>query len=353
MNAKILNREFQHPADGWYQIEALGRHPNRAARVVQVIDDEACQTIVNRFNADAEAGKLSHGGEMLIDHEHFKHDAGKETIAYGWLQKLEARPDGYYGRIRWTGTGRQAVDTGDYRFFSTEYDPADLQSAESASAENAATAGGGKLKTVRPLRLDGLTLTNDPNNRGAKPITNRTNFAGAGALAANQSAATDSVADKSKPKTPMKNAATKLGLAPEASEDAILGAVTTLLNRVSTLESENQMLLGEQVDAILDAHQVKEEKLRNRLKLVLAGLQNRAERIAALGDLGIRPGDARTFTATRVLNRGGGTPPPVSQGADAQTRRATKVMNRAQALMKETPNLSLATAFGMAEREAE
>ena len=35
MNARILNRDFKHPADGWYMIEALGDHPNRADGVVQ------------------------------------------------------------------------------------------------------------------------------------------------------------------------------------------------------------------------------------------------------------------------------------------------------------------------------
>lgn len=51
MNATILNREFKHPTDGWYQIEPKGEHPNRASKVVHVIDDEAAQSIVNRFNA--------------------------------------------------------------------------------------------------------------------------------------------------------------------------------------------------------------------------------------------------------------------------------------------------------------
>ena len=69
------------------------------------MDDDACQTIVNRFNADAEAGTLSHGQEMLIDHEHFRHDADKETIAYGWLTRLQNRDDGIYGQIRWSATG--------------------------------------------------------------------------------------------------------------------------------------------------------------------------------------------------------------------------------------------------------
>jgi hypothetical protein len=28
MNTPILNREFQHPADGWYHIEPKGEHPS-------------------------------------------------------------------------------------------------------------------------------------------------------------------------------------------------------------------------------------------------------------------------------------------------------------------------------------
>lgn len=161
MSTPIFNREYQHPSDGWYQIEAKAEHPNAAAGVVQVIDDKSIQSMVNRFNADAAAGKLRHGNEMLIDHEHFSDQPDKETRAYGWLQELQARPDGVYGRIHWTNTGRAAVDGGDYRFFSTEYSPSGCEAVGS---------GGNR---IRPLRLDGLTLTNMNNNRGQKPITNR------------------------------------------------------------------------------------------------------------------------------------------------------------------------------------
>src|SRR5580658_6644744 len=163
MNTPILNRAFQHPADGWYQIEARGEHPNRRAGVVQVLDETACQSIVNRFNAEAERPGFA---GMLIDHEHFKHDQDKETRGYGWLMRLQQRADGYYGQIRWTGTGQRAVDDGDYRFFSTEYDPADLEVVGAGRSDK-------KTKRVRPMRLDGLTLTNVNNNKGQKPITNR------------------------------------------------------------------------------------------------------------------------------------------------------------------------------------
>ncbi|MEO7298998.1 MAG: phage protease [Verrucomicrobiota bacterium] len=163
MSTNILNRDFEHPTDALYMIEPFGEHANEAAKVIQKIDDKAAQSIVPRFNSDAAAGKLSHGNEIVIDFDHFKHQMDKSTLAAGWLHSVFAGIDGIYGGIRWTSSGRAAVDGGDYRFFSTEYDPADLEILNSGS----------NSKVVRPVRLAGLTLTNMPNNRGGRPITNR------------------------------------------------------------------------------------------------------------------------------------------------------------------------------------
>ena len=222
MNAKILNRDFQHPSDGWYQIEPKGDHLNKAAKVIQVIDDEAVLQIVNRFNADADQPGFA---GMLIDHEHFKHDAEKETRAYGWLMRLANRDDGIYGQIKWTGTGKPAVDSGDYRYFSTEYDPADLKVLNATGA----------LRRIRPMRLDGLTLTNSPNNRGGRPITNRTEAGATNLADANAAAANQTTNERT---NTMKSIATKLGLAAEASEDAILASVTNLMNRAAEAEGK-------------------------------------------------------------------------------------------------------------------
>jgi uncharacterized Zn finger protein (UPF0148 family) len=169
MLSLILNRDFQHPADGWYQIEARGEHPHGGSGLIQVIDSVSAASIVERFNADAVAGRLRHGHEMLIDHEHFSDQPDQETRAYGWLQELQNRNDGIYGRIRWTATGKTSVDGGDYRFFSTEYNPSNLQPVQNAERG----VRNEEAKCVRPLRLAGLTLTNMNNNRGQKPITNR------------------------------------------------------------------------------------------------------------------------------------------------------------------------------------
>ena len=382
MKCTILNREFQHPSDGWYQIEPKGQHPNRAAGIVQVIDDEAATAIVNRFNADADANKLRHGSEMLIDHEHFSDQSDQETRAYGWLTKLANRADGIYGQIRWTATGKPAVDGGDYRFFSTEYSPKDLQVVNSSK----------KTKFVRPLRLDGLTLTNMHNNLGQRPITNRQgadsrlpvapadgvgpdcnieltpngqatltcpqcskNFAVAGAPAANQQ-------QPSQVTNKMKNIATKLGLAAEASEDSILAEVTKLQNRVSASEplvEENKTLKnriaefdGEQADSLLALHGVKDAKIINRLKPVLIGLKNREDRVATLVDLGYKvltDGQGKPSTG-RVINRNNAGQQSAGSAAAAEPITAAALNDEVRKVMNRDGS-KFETAFNVLKRE--
>ncbi len=324
MNTSILNSDFSHPADGWYQIQPKGEHPNQAAGVIQVIDEQAIQSIVERFNQDAAAGKLRHGNEMLIDHEHFSDQPDKESRAYGWLVELQARADGIYGRVRWSKTGKEAVDGGDYRFFSTEYAPADCVECPVASGEGQARAIQGEANgdmgqntslatrhstpiRVRPLRLDGLTLTNMNNNRGQKPITNRD--------------ASGPTLEQPTERKSMNTVANQLGLAADASEEIILAEVTRLLNRVTEMiphEEENKSLRErlsvidtDQVHTLLDLHGVRDEKIRNRLKPVLMGLKNREERVAALLDFGFKAEERRGTErpAPRLLNRGEGRQP--------------------------------------------
>jgi phage I-like protein len=349
MNTPILNRAFEHPADSWYQIEVPGEHVNAQSGVVQVIDAQAVTSIVNRFNQEADAYETKHGMPypgMLIDHEHFKHDPKKESIAYGWLMRLDNRNNKPFGQIRWTNTGKPAIDGGDYRFFSSEYDPKDLQVLNRSA----------KTARVRPLRLDGLTLTNDPNNKGGAPITNRNTLADSSESAVNQQ-------QQNQRKDTMKSVATKLGLSAEANEDSILAEVTKLQNRVTTLEplsEENTKLKNrvaqidaDAIDALLAERGVKDAKVLNRLRPVLQSCATREERLATLDDFGFKVADTTTTTTTRVLNRGtGAAVEKKAQDTDQAARdRAAKVMNRAQAIMEKTPSLGLATATSMAASE--
>ena len=358
MNAPILNREFQHPADGWYHIEPTGEHANRTAGVVQVIDAPACEAIVNRFNADADAGTLTHGHEMLIDHEHFSHDADKETRAFGWLTKLQNRDDGIYGQVRWSATGKAAVDGGDYRFFSTEYDPKDMAVLNTGNRKPETG------KKIRPLALAGLTLTNRPNNKGGRPITNRDTLP---EDPANSPAGAQ--ADIQNRKNTMKQIATRLGLSADASEEAILGELTKLENRATTAEAQVAPLTverdtlknrvteldAEQIDADLDAHGVKDEAVRNRLKPVLVPMKNREDRVAFLTEVVAKPA-TETKPQTKLFNRDGKA--PIGKGASgdnvgAEKEKAQRIMNRSVELQKLHRNLNSASAVIMAQREIE
>ncbi len=225
-----------------------------------------------------------------------------------------------------------AVDGGDYRFFSTEYDPADLEKLQN--------------RQVRPLRLDGLTLTNDPNNKGGKPITNRNEF--------RQPADADT-ADKQKPQQnkKMKSVCTLLGLSADASEDAVLAEVTKIKNRLTTveteltpvknrvitLETENANLLTEQIDADFATAGIADEKIINRHKPLLADakhFKNRAERLAFIADLAPQETEspATTQTAQRKLTNRETRPPgngtPATEGNEQV--RAQKITNRAREL---------------------
>ena len=381
MNLKILNRDFQHPADGWYQIEALGNHPNRAAGIVQVIDQDAASSIVNSFNAEAAAGQLRHGNEMLIDHEHFSDQPDQETRAYGWLQELQNREDGIYGRIRWTATGKAAVDGGDYRFFSTEYAARDLEVVNKAGSEKRESGN----KMVRPLRLCGLTLTNMNNNRGQKPITNRGNAASealAGTLCdgasqlqnfATAGAAADSKQPTKVTNKKMKTVCTLLGLSADADEASVHAAVSKLLNRgdiapdaLATLRAEhqalstaNQTLLGEQLTGLLAEHGIKDAKIINRLTPILTPLKNREERLECLADFGFKPGGKETHgqdarATTRVLNRGGGSEAVASSEATAgadEAAVARKIKNRANELKGASPARTFDSCWKQAAQE--
>lgn len=366
MNATILNREFKHPIDGWYHIEPKGEHRNTAAGVVQVIDDPSVEAIVNRFNQDAAAGRLSHGHEMLIDREHFSHDPDKETTAYGWLQRLQGREDGIYAQIRWTATGQAAVDGGDLRFFSTEYNPDECEPVHNTaqrSDANASQGAGSKTLLLRPRALAGLTLTNRPNNRGGKPITNR------GGNAAASDAGEQAQTTKTKTEYSMKLIASALGLQPEASEETILGELNKLKNRATEAEAKvaplteqitlltNRMttMLDEQIAADLDGHGVKDEAVRNKLIPVLKPMANRQERVDFL-KLMQPPVAEKKETPAPITNRStakapnGGSQPTDDDAADA--RKVALITNRANELRKQQPGLSHATAMIMAQREA-
>ena len=102
----LLNRdgEFTLPGDGMYHIASIGEFPHKQSGLIQVIDQTAIDSMVNRFNADkAKQGDKFAG--VLIDRDHFSLDTEKPSEAYGWILDLQNRADGLWAHIRWTDVG--------------------------------------------------------------------------------------------------------------------------------------------------------------------------------------------------------------------------------------------------------
>ncbi len=169
MSITILNRANQLPDDGWFPFEAPGEHINHAARVIQVIDNKAVSSIVSTFNADARSANFA---GIPVDKDHLGKDADKPSEALGWVMALRDQNGTPEARIDWTSLGKPLVTSAPgvppaYKFFSTEYDPSECEKIGTR------VIGKKTYDVVRPLRLAGLSLTNQPNNKGQRPISNR------------------------------------------------------------------------------------------------------------------------------------------------------------------------------------
>jgi hypothetical protein len=316
MNTRILNREGQLPADHWYQIEVPGQHYNAAAGLVQVIDDRAVAQIVNRFSEEARA---EHFAGVRIGRDHLAESLEQPTEALGWLMELRNRDGIPEGRIEWTALGRPLVEGKVYKFFSTEYLAAETEPAGTVTVRNR------EVRAVRPLRLAGLEVTNKPNNKGGKPISNRD----AGDVPA---------AGKPENQPTMNKLKELLGLPAEATEDQIYTAVQALKgkateaepikNRLATLEGELKTLREAQIEADLDAHKA---VITNREAVKAVLVANREAGLAMLKGLKL---GAPAAQPERITNRATAAHPAdrVAEGekadkADAEVR-AYKIANR-------------------------
>jgi hypothetical protein len=297
MNARILNRNSQIPADGWYHIEVTGTHPAGKNRK-QVIDQAALESIVNRFAAErAEAGDDWPG--MLVDLDHLSRDINHTTEAYGWLHEVEIRNHELHGRIELTDLGEHAIKNKRVKFFSTEYAAEDLETLSASE--------------VRPLRLDGLAFTNRPNNRGGKPISNRTGA---------DPAPTDETNT-----TPMKSIAEKLGLPADADEAAILNKLTEVMSENEKLKTKTAET---EADAVINrfGNRIPEAARAGWRKQLIA---NRAGAEELMESTFPKRGEAQT----PIHNRAGATSPdPVGDGAsedkkgDEQAALVSQIRNR-------------------------
>jgi phage I-like protein len=155
-----MKDRFKLPEDGWFHLVPKGRFPiadpqAQGRKIVQVVDDEAVRSMLDRFKADS---KQQNFAGLLVDFDHFSYDADKSSKAAGWVTELESRADGIWGRIRWTDEGEALLRGGAFRFVSPVWDKVESQKLGATE--------------VRPLRLESLGVTNAPNMRGMVPLAN-------------------------------------------------------------------------------------------------------------------------------------------------------------------------------------
>jgi phage I-like protein len=360
----ILNRNFELPEDGWYQLAPLGEFPHAAAGVTQVIDEAACARMVTAFeNARAAAGNFP---GLLIDFDHFSLDATKHSEAAGWITDLKfsspssdlcppTSGSGLFAQIRWSDTGEAAVKGGRYRFLSPVWAKSDCEDL-----------GNHRL---RPVRLLNAAVTNDPNLKGILPISNRSSAEPVDSTSLDKStgAPVGRPNQKEKHMQPVIDALlNKLNLPADAAQDAIIAAIANmatpdeaaaLTNRAETAETELSGLRTAQLESDADAFlEANAAVIENRDQVRAQFIENRTLTEAVFKNLKLpKPqtlnSELRTPASPKPLhNRDSKVLATQNRDASTSESKAVKIRNRAAEIMK-TERVAYTEAFRRAEQE--
>lgn len=127
----------------------FGEFPNflNGKKLIQVLDEETAGKMVDRWEADGRK-------PLLIDFDHRSLERKDDTQAAGWIQNLSVMDGGLYADIKWSDSGRKAIEGGNYLYLSPVW---------------YATFEGDK---AYPGVLKGAGLTNLPN-LPLPPLANR------------------------------------------------------------------------------------------------------------------------------------------------------------------------------------
>lgn len=323
----ILNHLNAVPNFRWMHVCPLGEHPWTSAdgkeRIIQVIDKEACELMAKSYPLDVPNSRID------LDHESM--DADKLTASYGWGQRAEAREDGLWVEVEWNPNGHELVANKVYRFNSPCFPRGGL-----------VDLGGGRYRITQ---LGVIALTNDPNLRGQKPLTNRR------AQSANPNTKNTSTMDFKAMLLSL------LGLPADASDDAISAAIASAKSTKTDAAAMNARITELETQLVnrdLDEHGITDQEQRKLLSPMLA---NSATRTHALGMLA----KLKTPAAPQLPlhNRNGapvpGTDKQLSQAeqdqAAAEKAKADWIGNRSRELQAANPARRHRDCFAQAESE--
>ena len=210
LNREIVAPEIDSP-ELWLHLVPRGDFPgilcapgDASHEIIQRCDDAALRAIVSNFAAPA-----------LVDFEHRSLNPAGDTSAAGWIRELNLRADGIWGLIELSGPGRDAVRNKSYRHLSPSLhiSPGEIEP-----------------NVFRPFNLISAALTNRPNLKDLKPISNK----------ASEPESPDNntnMADQAGKET-MQEIATALGLPADADAQKITEAIAALNAQLETLKRQ-------------------------------------------------------------------------------------------------------------------
>ena len=134
------------------RIVEFGEHPHQKG--LQRVSFEVARRLEDNFHSLRGLLARRFGGlPVYVGHPDDSEYAGQpghsDTRAHGWIVDLRAKPDGLYGEIKWSKSGRELLDNANYKFFSPRW---------------VMTSVGNGI--FEPVRLLSVGLTNTPNIPG-------------------------------------------------------------------------------------------------------------------------------------------------------------------------------------------
>lgn len=334
---------FALPEDGYVQFLPLGEFagevdfgldkPEGVEGVKQGPDGRWSLPIIQVIDADALAScAATYKPDALIDYEHRSGQPGGDSSAGGWTgPDAVVRVDGLYCRPRWSTKGLADVVGGIFRFLSPVFPWPDLEHI----ADN----------RYRPRAFDGAALTNVPNLRNIKAVSN-TNLS---PRAGNAGTAPELAGQKNTPSTAVNTASEgkernmreqliqALGLPPEATDEDVVAAVAGMKTKLDEMDKQT---LAAQVENDLKTYG---PRVQNREALRAALLKDRP------GTLAVLQMTKEAAPAAKALNTTGAKTPSVSSTPGADRARGAKIANRAKELRNS--GATRQQAFRMAEAE--
>lgn len=144
---------FQLLQKEWVQLSPYGDFPH--VQGLQRVTFEAAREMERRFTSLASrAARLFAGAPMFVGHPDVPQLANQfpDRKAYGWIMALEARPDGLYGKMKWSPAGVELLENGHYKFLSPYWEAQPIGKDEASGRP-----------IFEPVALISAGLTNEPN----------------------------------------------------------------------------------------------------------------------------------------------------------------------------------------------